>query len=125
MPARPATPRSQAPASTETGRHTLSIRVHPRYLSDEMLRQLLALLALLTGLAAVGAPAHAAVGEIVGVGVEQKADSDSESREAQAACVEKQRKQKLRSERVTPCRTQAPVVVYIPTVMFGIDRAFE
>ncbi len=90
-----------------------------------MFRQLLALLALLTGLAAVGAPAHAAVGETFGVGVEQKADSDSESREAQSACAEKQRKQKLRSEKVTPCKQQAPVVVYVPTVMFGADRAFE
>lgn len=111
--------------AAESDRHTLPIHVHPRYLCGEMLRQLLAFLALLTGLAAVGTHAHAAVSDSVGVGVEQKADTDNDSREAPVSCAEKQRKQKLRSEKVTPCRTLAPVVVYVPTVMFGPDRAFE
>lgn len=91
-----------------------------------MLRQLLALIALLTGLAAIGAPVHAAVNSAVGVGVEQPSDPrDTEIRDAQNVCADKQRKQKLRGEKVTPCKKQEPVTVYIPSVMFGADRAFE
>lgn len=91
-----------------------------------MLRQLLALLALLTGLAAIGAPVQAAVNSAVGVGVEQPSDSrDTETRDAQNLCADKQRKQKLRGEKVTPCKKQEPVTVYIPSVMFGVDRAYE
>ncbi|MBA4764358.1 hypothetical protein [Qipengyuania huizhouensis] len=91
-----------------------------------MLRQLLALLALLTGLAAIGAPVQAAVNSAVGVGVEQPSDSrDTETRDAQNVCADKQRKQKLRGEKVTPCKKQEPVTVYIPSVMFGVDRAYE
>ena len=91
-----------------------------------MVRQLLALLALLTGLAAMGAPVHAAVNSAVGVGVERPSDSrDAESRDAREACVEKRRQQKLRGGKVTPCKKQEPVTVYIPSVMFGADRAYE
>ncbi|EDL48076.1 hypothetical protein [Erythrobacter sp. SD-21] len=91
-----------------------------------MVRQLLALIALLTGLAAMGTPVQAAVNSAVGVGVERPTDSrDTESRETQNACTEKQRKQELRGERVTPCKPQEPVTVYIPSVMFGVDRAYE
>ena len=52
-----------------------------------MLTRLLACLALLTGLAAVGAPAKAAT--------------------------------------APECKPRKPVVIYIPTVQFGPDRAFE
>lgn len=91
-----------------------------------MLRQLFALIALLTGLAAIGSPVQAAVNSAVGVGVEQPSDrSDTETRDAQNACAQKQRKQKLRGEKVTPCKKQEPVTVYIPSVMFGADRAYE
>ncbi|MXO46878.1 hypothetical protein GRI69_01205 [Erythrobacter vulgaris] len=91
-----------------------------------MLRQLLALIALLTGLAAIGAPVQAAVNSAVGVGVEQPSDSrETETRDAQNVCADKQRKQKLRGEKVTPCKKQEPVTVYIPSVMLGADRAFE
>lgn len=90
------------------------------------MRQLLALAALLTGLAAIGTPVHAAVNNAVGVGVEQPSDTrDTESRETQNVCAEKQRKQKLRGEKVTPCKPQEPVTIYIPSVMFGADRAYE
>lgn len=90
-----------------------------------MPRQLLAFLALLTGLAAVGMPAHAALGGEIGVGVEQSAAGDNDALEAKCPCEQKQRKQKLRGERVTPCRKQEPVVIYLPTVQFGADRAYE
>ena len=90
-----------------------------------MLRQLLALIALLTGLAAMGAPVHAAINGGTSSAIEQTDTRPSETREAREACAEKQRKQKLRGEKVMPCKKQDPVTVYIPSVMFGADRAYE
>ena len=90
-----------------------------------MFRQLLALIALLTGLAAIGAPAHAAINGGASSAIEQSDSRTSETREARDACAQKQRKQKLRGEKVTPCKKQEPVTVYIPSVMFGADRAYE
>lgn len=93
------------------------------YLRRTMIARFLAFLALLTGLAALGAPAQAFEGS-VGVGVEQRADQD-DAKDAQSQCAERQRKQKSRTDKLTPCKPQQPVVIYIPTVMFGPDRAFE
>ena len=90
-----------------------------------MVRQLLALIALLTGIAALGAPAQTALAATVGVAAEQTARSDSDARDTQQACSKKQRDQKLRGEKPTPCKPQDPVTVYIPSVMFGADRAYE
>lgn len=90
-----------------------------------MMRRLLALFALLTGLAAVAGPAHAALGDALRVGVEQSSPSGQDTRETPETCVEKQRRQKARGERVSPCKRQQPVTIYIPTVMFGPDRAIE
>ena len=90
-----------------------------------MVRQLLALIALLTGLAAIGAPVHGAVNSVVDTAVSQSDTRGSDARDAQEICADKQRKQKLRGDRVTPCKQQEPVTVYIPTVMFGADRAYE
>ena len=93
------------------------------YLRRTMIARFLAFLALLTGLAALGAPAQA-FDSAVGIGVEQRADQD-DAKDAQAQCAEKQRKQKSRTDKLTPCKQQQPVTVYIPTVMFGADRAYE
>ena len=90
-----------------------------------MRRQLLALLALLTGLVAAGVPAQAALSGDFRVGVEQSAAGAGDAREVKCPCEEKQRKQKLRGEKVTPCKKQEPVVIYLPTVQFGADRAYE
>ena len=90
-----------------------------------MRRQLLALLALLTGLVAAGVPAQAALGGDIGFGVEQSAAGAGDAREVKCPCEEKQRKQKLRGEKVTPCKKQEPVVIFLPTVQFGADRAYE
>ena len=90
-----------------------------------MVRQLLALLALLTGFAALGAPVHASMNHAVNATVQQAEARDADNREAPETCADRQRRQKLRGEKVTPCRAQEPVTIYIPAVMFGADRAFE
>lgn len=93
------------------------------YLVPKMITRFLALLALLTGLAAFGAPAQA-FETTSSVGVEQRADQD-DAKDAQSPCADRQRKQKSRTEKLAPCKPQQPVTIYIPTVLFGSDRAFE
>ncbi|MBX7540282.1 hypothetical protein [Qipengyuania sphaerica] len=90
-----------------------------------MVRQLLALLALLTGLAAMSAPVQAAVNGAVSAAVERADSRDADQRASQCPCAEKQRKQKARGEKVTPCKAPEPVTIFIPSVMFGADRAIE
>lgn len=89
------------------------------------MRRLLALFVLLSGLAAVTGPAQASLGDAFRVGVEQSSPSGQDLRETPETCAEKQRRQKARGERVSPCKRQQPVTIYIPTVMFGPDRAIE
>ncbi len=90
-----------------------------------MLRQVIALFALLSGLAAVGAPVHAAVGGSVGSVMEQSDTREADARTKRAPCPAKDKKQKLRDSKPAPCAKPEPVVIYLPTVMFGVDRAYE
>lgn len=90
-----------------------------------MLRQLLALLALLSGLAAVGAPAHAAIVGGADVGLEQAAEVAVASKAGKPNCGDRESQPRLRDDKATPCRPAPTVVIVVPTVMFGPDRAFE
>lgn len=90
-----------------------------------MLRQLFALLALLSGLAAVGAPAQAAVNTAVGIGLEQTAGVEVAPKSGKPNCTDREGDQKVRADKATPCRPAPTVVIVVPTVMFGPDRAFE
>ena len=90
-----------------------------------MLRQVLAFFALLSGLAAIGVPVHAAVGNAAGAVLEQSDTREAEPRTKRAPCPAKEPRQRLRENRPDPCVKPAPVTVYVPTVMFGPDRAYE
>ena len=90
-----------------------------------MLRQVIALFALLSGLAAVGAPVHAAVGGNVGAVMEQSDTREADARTKRVPCPANDTKQRLRESKPAPCAKPAPVIIYLPTVMFGIDRAYE
>lgn len=90
-----------------------------------MFRRLLACLALLTGLAAVGTPAHAGVAAVFGIQLELAEKSDSSGRQADSDCAERARQQQVRGERAAPCRPSKTVTIVIPTVQLGIDRAYE
>ncbi len=99
--------------------------VGPHYCGITMFRQLLALLALLSGLAAYGAPAQAAIGSGVDIGVEQAADNAVAPKSGKPVCADREVQQKLKGEKSTPCRPAPTVVIVVPTVMFGPDRAYE
>lgn len=93
------------------------------YLERTMLARLLACLALVTGLAAVGAPAQARM--VAEVSEQMQADNG-----AQPAChIAFASLEQLSSEWVsrtqTGCAARKPFVIFIPTVQFGPDRAFE
>lgn len=90
-----------------------------------MLRRLIALLALLTGLFAAAVPAQASIGHMVGVAAEANQQADDNDSGTPVSCAERQRQQKLRGQRVTPCRPAETVTVFIPAIQLGVDRARE
>lgn len=94
------------------------------YLPMAMLRRLLTCLAILTGLAAVSAPAQASLLDSLTAQLEQGEKADEDKR-AESECVERQRAKRLRRDKPSPCEAVKPVRIYIPTVQFGPDRAFE
>ena len=89
-----------------------------------MFRRILTLLAILTGLAAVGAPAHAVAfdtgsGVVLAAGAEKPCKG--EARECDTAVD-----QPTGSSRKVKVPKPAPVVrILIPTVQMGVDRAYE
>ncbi|MEX0341387.1 MAG: hypothetical protein AB3N06_02265 [Erythrobacter sp.] len=85
---------------------------------------MITLLALLTGLAAVGAPAHAMVYQGAS-GVELAAGAEKPCKREACACATTVR-QSLASPRTTkPCKPAPVITVVIPTVQVGVDRASE
>ncbi|MCB2087497.1 MAG: hypothetical protein KDD98_01565 [Sphingomonadaceae bacterium] len=91
-----------------------------------MIRRLLACLALITGLAAVNAPAHAS---FVAAVAEQAQSSTSTAQPGKAqscTCEDRRAAKGTKGTDSSQCRTRTkPVTIYIPTVQFGADRAFE
>ncbi len=94
------------------------------YLGGTMLARLLACLALVTGLAAVGAPAQARLLSAASEQIESNAQNPQPGKSAECSPVE-QRNVKGATQAQAKCRARKPVVIYIPTVQFGPDRAFE
>ncbi len=95
------------------------------YLRPMMLRRLLTCLAIATGLFSVAAPAQAAVVSTLEAQIEQSQRACDRDRNEECACIERQRQQRIRGERPASCRTASPIRIYIPTVHFGADRAYE
>jgi hypothetical protein len=95
------------------------------YLGRTMLARLLACLALITGLAAVGAPAQAAMlqasSQQVASGGQQAQPGKTDS------CAEADQRNVQSATRDGParCGSRKRVIIYLPTVLFGPDRAFE
>lgn len=95
------------------------------YLTRIMLRRFLAAFALLTGLAAAGAPAQAHML----YAVSQQTDSASQNQQVatQTPCAPSVPKNGAanRTDSQADCRARKPVIIYLPTVQFGPDRALE
>ena len=94
------------------------------YLFGAMLRRLLACLALISGLVAVSTPAHADLLEAIDR-MEISAEDSDKTKTAITACEQKQQAQRQRGEKPSPCVQDRTVRIFIPSVMFGPDRALE
>ncbi len=90
-----------------------------------MFRRLLTCLALITGLAAAGAPANAAVIDALSEQVSASAAPCQQASNAQCECVARPVTSPAKGDPVKLCKQRKPAVVYIPTIHFGADRAYE
>lgn len=102
-------------------------RLRP-YIDGGMTRFLLTLLALLTGLAAQGTPAHARMSGVndTEIGAVECARGGVRTVAGQASAIDAPVTQRERRDReAARVRPAARSRVYIPSVQFGADRAFE
>ena len=95
------------------------------YLRGTMPRRILTCLALITGLAAVGAPLNATVVGSLSeqVGASKPASTSPASEECE--CRSQRGSDPSKREPNAKCKPRKPVIIYIPTVQFGADRAYE
>ena len=90
-----------------------------------MRRQILTLLALLTGLAAVGVPAQAAMGEMFGPQVQSGSEFEKPDQREECRTRKDAERNPVKRERIKPCPERETVKIYLPTVMIGSDHAYE
>lgn len=90
-----------------------------------MRRQLLTLLALLTGLAAIGTPASAAMGELFGPQVQTRQQDRSDEKREECRQRKERERSPVRREGVRECPPPPPVRIILPTVMLGSDLSLE
>ena len=95
------------------------------YLSRAMLRRILACFALITGLAAVGTPAQARMMAVMSQSVVEGTQTQAQT--TTVACETTSPRANLRGRALpqTNCRPRKPVVIVIPTIQLGPDRARE
>ena len=95
------------------------------YLCTSMLRRILACFALITGLTAAGSPADARVMAVVAQSVVEAAQAQQQA--PTSACESIQQRAGLRNKSAVPapCRPPKTVVIVIPTIQLGSDRALE
>lgn len=96
------------------------------YLAPTMTRHFLALLALLTGLAALGGPAHASLGEALACSASIAAAAGDEVAGGETAAVQPVPAtiMETRALAMPEARSAAPDALRLPVLM-GIERAFE
>ena len=99
--------------------------MHKAYLTRAMLRRILACLALITGLAAVGTPAQARM--MLDYGQQVENGSSTAQGGQRADCIASAEKMSPQGKVVAKpaCPPRKPIVIYIPTVQLGPDRARE
>lgn len=113
--------RSGAPGKRSTG---VDARGDTPYLHGAMLRRLITLLAILSGLTAAGAPAHAVVYDAAS-GVELTAKTEKVCKGDACRCADADRETFDLPGEKKPSKPASVVTVFIPTVQLGIDRACE
>jgi len=90
-----------------------------------MLTRLLACLALITGLAAAGTPANAAFAQALSAEVSDRAEEAQPGKTQRCEAAARKSKLPAKADPAPGCKVRKAVTIYIPTVQFGPDRAFE
>lgn len=95
------------------------------YLTRAMFRRLLACLALITGLAATGTPAQARM--ILDFGQQVENSAAAVQGVQQPVCPPQAQRSNAQGKASTRtgCPPRKPIIIYIPTVQLGPDRARE
>jgi len=95
------------------------------YLAPTMLRRILTALALLTGLAAAGVPAEARLVSTVTQQVEAGAQGTPAGPQTPCTTAPQRNGVTGSGDQQADCRPRRPVIIYLPTVQLGTDRALE
>ena len=90
-----------------------------------MLRRLLTCLALITGLAAAGAPVSVAAIEAQTQRAESSACLADSGKEQRCDCAERTDRQNSGKKGSQACKPRKPVIIYLPPLYLGVDRAHE
>ncbi|MCP5397633.1 MAG: hypothetical protein H6918_13115 [Sphingomonadaceae bacterium] len=91
-----------------------------------MLKRLLACLALITGLAAISTPAQAGFAAAIAEQAQSSSQTAQPGKAQSCTCEDRRTTKPAKGTETSQCRTRTkPVTIYIPTVQFGADRAFE
>lgn len=90
-----------------------------------MLRKLLTLFALISGLAAIGAPATARAMDLPGVGQVASAELTTKCAPTPGKRGEDRKRPAEGGKETKPCPKAAPSIVYFPPVMLRVDRSRE
>lgn len=95
------------------------------YLNRSMLRRILAIFAIVTGLAAASTPAQARMIAVMSQSVVEGAQAQAQN--PTSACEIAPPSANLRGRVAPPqnCRPPKPVIIVIPTIQLGADRARE
>ncbi|WP_229658471.1 hypothetical protein [Tsuneonella deserti] len=98
---------------------------HRAYLSSAMLRRILACLALITGLASIATPAEARMMLEFGQQVENSPAVSQGGQQAACNTTAQRTTTQAKAAAKRACTPRRAIVVYIPTVQLGPDRARE
>ncbi|WP_379550064.1 hypothetical protein [Qipengyuania sp. DGS5-3] len=90
-----------------------------------MLKRLLACFALMTGLAAVSAPAQANLTAAFGTQVESSQKQEHAKKQRRGECKHDKRKKRELGAPTRPCVDADPIRIFLPTVQLRIDLALE
>lgn len=98
---------------------------HRPYLARTMLSRFLACLALITGLAAVGAPVNAGAVDTFAAQVGASRSVSATPSADRTECQSQRGSMSAKRERTVECAPRRSVIIYLPTVQYGPDRALE
>nr|WP_137678606.1 hypothetical protein [Parerythrobacter lutipelagi] len=90
-----------------------------------MLRRLLTCLALITGLAAVGAPVSAAAAEAMSQQVANSSCVTEAGKDQRCECEDRKEARPFGKKKSSGCKPRRPIIVYLPPLYLGSDRALE